>query len=781
MGTGALVLPLDDPGADLDVVGGKGASLARLRRAGLPVPDGFHVTTHAYRAFTAGLGVGRPDAASVAAGEVPAEVAAAILAALPAGPVAVRSSATAEDLPDLSFAGQHDTVLDVRGRDVLDAVRRCWASLWTERAVAYRARHGVADAAMAVVVQEMVPADAAGVLFTADPVTGARDRTVVEAAPGPGDALVGGEVAPERYAVVDGAVTSGGDLLDDREVLELAALGARAQELVGAPVDVEWARGGGRFALLQARPITALEEVWNDSLRGDYLWTCANLGEAVPSVMTPATWSVAQVLAQPPIGGHPTAGNIGGRFYLNLSAVLAVGSALGLGGPARRLAAEVFGHLPDGVRVPALPMSRPATVRAALAALAPFLRQQREYARRVEGLLAAAPARAGRLRDRIADADTPARLLALWVSEVEVFLRDDIRVYDAGARAGARGGGARLRRTLRRLVGERDAAALLTGAHGPAGELAGLGPLLALARLRRGEIDRETYLREWGHRFADEFELSAPRPAEDPDWLDRQAAVDGPDPAELLAGQAAAREAAWRRLVAAHPRGAARLGRALAAHGAAVRLRERARSEMVRGFGVLRAFLVRARELTGHDVFFLSLAETAAVLGGDPGPVSAIPARRRAYERYRALPPYPTVIRGHFDPVSWAADPDRRGDVHAPAAAPPGREVTGLPGAAGVAEGVVRVIPSVADGAALRPGEVLVTTVTNIGWTPLFPRAAAVVTDVGAPLSHAAIVARELGIPAVVGCGDATARLRTGDRVRVDGARGTVTPVDRAG
>ncbi|QTR03542.1 pyruvate, phosphate dikinase, partial [Saccharothrix algeriensis] len=150
--------------------------------------------------------------------------------------------------------------------------------------------------------------------------------------------------------------------------------------------------------------------------------------------------------------------------------------------------------------------------------------------------------------------------------------------------------------------------------------------------------------------------------------------------------------------------------------------------------------------------------------------------------RYRALPPYPTVIRGHFDPVSWAADPDRRGDVHAPAAAaPPRREVTGLPGAAGVAEGVVRVIPSVADGAALRPGEVLVTTVTNIGWTPLFPRAAAVVTDVGAPLSHAAIVARELGIPAVVGCGDATARLRTGDRVRVDGARGTVTPVDRAG
>lgn len=185
---GRFVLPLDDQGADLATVGGKGASLARLVRAGLPVPGGFHVTTDAFR-------LAGP------AGEVPAEVADEIRAALPDGPVAVRSSATAEDLPDLSFAGQHDTVLDVRGEGVLDAVRRCWASLGTERAVAYRARNGITDAAMGVVVQEMVPADAAGVLFTANPVTGARDETVVNAAPGLGEALVGGEVTPDEYVV----------------------------------------------------------------------------------------------------------------------------------------------------------------------------------------------------------------------------------------------------------------------------------------------------------------------------------------------------------------------------------------------------------------------------------------------------------------------------------------------------------------------------------------------------------------------------------------------------
>ncbi len=883
MGSRPLVLPLADPGADLALVGGKGASLARLARAGLPVPGGFHVTTHAYRLFAEGL-----DPAGLAEHGMPAEVAAAILANLPEGPLAVRSSATAEDLPDLSFAGQHDTFLDVRGPDVLEAVKNCWASLWTDRAVDYRARNGITDTAMAVVVQHLVPADAAGVLFTANPVTGNRAETLIDAAPGLGEALVGGEVTPDSYVITDGVVrtrsarppdadqpevsepdtgpadtgpadagrpdagrpdagrpdagqartrggtdtaapgstSSGGvdraerGILTEPQALELAGLGARIEQLYGVPVDVEWALHDGRFAILQARPITALpitapEEEWNDTLRGDYLWTCANLGEAVPSVMTPATWSIAQALAQPPIAGHPTTGNIGGRFYLNISATLAVGTALGLGGLMRRLAEHTFGRIPDDVEVPRLPLSRPATLRAAVAAMIPFLKENREYGRRIAGLLDAAPVRARSLHARIAATATPTELRALWTSDVARLLHDEIRVFDAGARTGI-GGNAKLRRTLGKLVGERDTTALLTGAHGASGDLASLGPLLALSRLRRGEIDRETYLHDWGHRFADEFEVSTPRPAEDPTWLDRQLATDGPDPQDLLTRQAAARDAAWRRLTAAHPAKAPALGRKLAALAEATRGRERARSEMVRGFAVLRAFLVRAAALTGHDVFFLSLDETLTLLAGDPTPTAGIPARRRAYRRYRALPPYPTLIRGHFDPTSWAADPNRRQDVFDASATPRGttppgtahvgsaatpsggpashtdapavpsdasvrrtREaVSGFPGAAGVVEGVARVIMSVTDGDALREGEILVTTVTNIGWTPLFPRAAAVVTDVGAPLSHAAIVARELGIPAVVGCGNATTRIRTGDRVRVDGAQGTVTPLD---
>jgi rifampicin phosphotransferase len=191
----------------------------------------------------------------------------------------------------------------------------------------------------------------------------------------------------------------------------------------------------------------------------------------------------------------------------------------------------------------------------------------------------------------------------------------------------------------------------------------------------------------------------------------------------------------------------------------------------------LRAYALRAGELTGlgDDIFFIDKAEIVRVLHGETISPKSIKERRAAYQAYSALPAYPALIRGTFNPYVWVADPNRRSDLFIEGNVTEAEAgVRGFPGSAGVVEARARVLRDAADGAALQPGEVLVTTVTNVGWTPLFPRAAAVITDVGAPLSHAAIVARELGIPAVVGCGNATMRLNTGDLVRVDGTAGTV-------
>src|SRR5215469_3281446 len=311
------VLALDDPAATLEQVGGKGASLARLAAAGLPVPPGFHVTTAAYRRFVRENGLQEkilavvstvtPDQPNTleeasrqigrlfAQGSIPAELAATIreaYAILGSSdlPVAVRSSATAEDLPELSFAGQQETYLNMRGEVmVLDAIKRCWASLWTARAIGYRTRSGIAhgEGSLAVVVQELVPAEAAGILFTANPLTGERDQVMVNAAWGLGEAIVSGQVTPDTIVVDRASGTIIAQQISEKEVMtvrtsdetreepvptdkrmravltaaqaaELARIGARIERLYDQPMDIEWALDHGQFFIVQARPITAL-------------------------------------------------------------------------------------------------------------------------------------------------------------------------------------------------------------------------------------------------------------------------------------------------------------------------------------------------------------------------------------------------------------------------------------------------------------------------------------------------------------------------------------------
>ena len=791
--------------------GGKGRALAELRQAGVPVPNGFVLLPATFEG----------DELRPQAWEETRAALATLRAEQPGAAFAVRSSALSEDSASASFAGEFESVLDARDdgqvRAAIAAVRR---SRHAGRVAAYSAAQGL-DAAheMAVVVQLLVPAEAAGVLFTANPLSGARNQMLINATWGLGEALVSGHVTPDTL-VLDAAsgalleqqisakevMTVRGEhgaretavpaaqqraaVLDAAQAAELARMGRQIAAHFGLPMDIEWALSGGQFAIVQARPITTLREppaeVWNDSVQGDYLWTSNNLGEAMPNVMTPATWSLMQkfmadTMVFSDIQGHPLAGNIGGRAYMNVSLLATLAQAFGMG--QQRFAdanKQVFGYVPAGLGVPHIPVGRWQLIREVLPLAVNMRRRVAANQPRLELFLASAPARATALRERAARARDANELLALWDQELMPFFTECSHMLEAGAR---RDGAVIVwvRRTLERLVGEADTNALLAGLNSGGGQLASLGPLLGLAQLQRGEIDRAAFAQSWGHRGPYEFEVSVPRPAEDPAWIDAQLAGlhDAPiDVNSLLARQQAAQTAAWARLAARYPGKLARLRRKVAQAAEAYRMREAARSEVVRVFWPLRAFVQRAGALTGTggDIFFLRIEEILALLRGERAALGRIPARRAAYDRYAALPSYPAFIRGHFDPERWAADPARRSDVFdaAQTAAPASATISGFPGAAGVVEGRARVLARAEDGGALEAGEILVTTVTNVGWTPLFPRAAAVVTDVGAPLSHAAIVARELGIPAVVGCGNATMRIRTGDRLRVDGARGTV-------
>ncbi|MFZ5814580.1 MAG: PEP/pyruvate-binding domain-containing protein [Bacillota bacterium] len=379
---------------DLATAGGKGAQLGELIRHGWPVPPGFVVLTPAYRSFVTAnrlqpriaelltrSRVGSSELERISSdlrelflkGAVPPEVEAAILAAyrgLGEGSVAVRSSATAEDLPTASFAGQQESFLGVTGeRDLLDAVRRCWSSLWTARAMAYRAEQSIGDDAvsLAVVVQRMVPADAAGVLFSADPVTGDRSRVVINASWGLGDLVVGGRVSPDTleadkltgrllrvtvgtkevqrlqdpHGIVEvpvDPVKRSQVALTEPEVERLVRMARQVEEAFGAPQDIEWAIAGDQIFLLQARPITTLtrkepllppgDDTWGreEELPPQPfdLWTRTNVGENLPFPVTPLTATAFPAVfnqSKPPAQGTGTRfqpiKRLYGRMYVN--------------------------------------------------------------------------------------------------------------------------------------------------------------------------------------------------------------------------------------------------------------------------------------------------------------------------------------------------------------------------------------------------------------------------------------------------------------------------------
>jgi protein-S-isoprenylcysteine O-methyltransferase Ste14/phosphohistidine swiveling domain-containing protein len=531
----------------------------------------------------------------------------------------------------------------------------------------------------------------------------------------------------------------------------------------------------------QNRHLAASE--WNDSLTGDFLWTNSNFCEAVCDVMTPASrsmWEIYMEAVPFHTPGYSLVGVIGGRPYINLSLLISVGRVFGMGTERMLQRMEdLWGRVPEGVEIPLLPLTNWQMLHRML----PVLVRTR-YALRVSRQELRAFTDTCRdwcigMRTQIQKVSTPAELANLWLDEIRPYFGYAWRIGRAALESDRIG---RLRRELIELVGTADANALLSNLSGSA-QLASLGPLAGLAKVACNQMSRQEYLRRYGHRGPHELELSFPRPAEDSVWLDQQLAmfVNSPvDVDRLLEKQRVEFEAAWERFLRHKPRQAKSIRQRIERVAESTRWREAARSEATRLIWVVREFVLRVGEFAGfenrEDVFFLSLDEMLGILSGNKAALAFIPARREMHARYSALPPYPAIIIGRFDPFKWAADPNRRSDLFdaRPTAIPPSAMITGFAGSTGVVEGLVRRINSPEEGDKLLPGEILVTATTNVGWTPLFPRATAVVTDVGAPLSHAAIVARELGIPAVVGCGNATMHLHTGDRVRVNGGQGIV-------
>lgn len=525
--------------------------------------------------------------------------------------------------------------------------------------------------------------------------------------------------------------------------------------------------------------------VWNDSLTGEFLWSNVNVSEAVPDVMTPSTWSLwriyhydANPIKMP--GPIPFCGNICGRPYLNLSLLVSMYQAIGRDA-RKELQGDMIGSAPADLDIPTIPLSAfsvyttvlPGSIKAHLWAS--------QDPKRIPEFLKTIQAWDQTTRKSIQACRDLSSLFMLWSNDINPTILRACRMLRSVTMNLAEPGTA-LHLKLHALVGEADANVLLSNLSGKSIEMASLGPTLGMAQVVDGTITHEEYMGRYGHRGPHEMELFAPGSDEDPNWFEKQMEAftrSTVDVDTLLAKQNEKYSIALQNFECQFPDKVKWLRRELNIVSKAARDREAVRSEITRMTRLTRRFLLRVGEVTALDdeVFFLSLKEMTNVLRNNYSAVRYIPARRETYLKYAALPPYPSIIIGKFDPFQWVADPNHRSDYFDSRGVTQLHKtttITGFAGAQGCVEGIVRRINCVEDGNQIQPGEILVTVTTNVGWTPLFPRLAAIVTDVGAPLSHAAIVAREMGIPAVVGCGNATMLLKTGDHIRVDGGRGVV-------
>ncbi|WP_091328021.1 PEP/pyruvate-binding domain-containing protein [Arthrobacter sp. cf158] len=882
----------------LPEVGGKAANLGELAGAGLPVPPGFCLTTAAYVHALSAIGMESVFAAlqNVGAADldeliglaeharslvldvgVPDDISQAIRVAYGElgenVPVAVRSSATAEDLPFASFAGQQDTFLNVVGIDaVLDAVSRCWASLWTDRAVSYRTINGIdhASVALAVVVQEMVDSATAGVMFTANPVTGKRHQTVIDASPGLGEAVVSGAVNPDQYVVevpsgtivqrtvgdrqveirsvpgggterVPGSQPGGGGVpqqcLSDQQVRALAELGRSVEKHYGAPQDTEWAiDDAGKLWLTQARPITTLypQPTRTPPGPGQHAFLNFSLAQGLTRPLTPMGLAGIRLLAScvartaafdvpDPRSGPPPYYEAGQRIFFDFTAVLR--SRVGLAIVPRVFdvmearSATVMRGLFDDPRFSVTNKTPLKLIRH----VAPVAAKYRVPETLLRGLFrpAAAMQKVERLNAELRTLFTvPSEATAHQrLAHVQRILGQDVfatvpQVLPLPALGfgmvalvrrllGAQAPYEELQTVIRglpnnvttemdlalwRLVSEirkhPDAAASMGGKT--AAELAdryrdGTLPPVAQSGLA-------SFLRTFGHRAVAEIDLGMPRWSDDPTHILGVVANylrlgDGADAPDQQFGKAV-READDQvarfiaRARAKSPLHAAIVKMALDRTRRFAGLRELPKYNLVLGLASVREqLLLVGNQLAAsqrierpEDIFFLDLDDVEVALAGDDLH-HLVAERRAAYQQ--------ELRRRHIPRVLLSDGTEPEATAAASTAAASGENLrpgtlSGSPASAGQVTAPARVILDPV-GAHLEPGEILVAPSTDPGWTPLFLTAGGLVMEMGGPNSHGAVVAREYGIPAVVGVPDATTRISTGQHITVDGAAGTVS------
>ena len=840
------VLPLSDSQAALETVGGKGLSLAKMINAGLPVPDGFHVTTETYCQFieannlqtkilaalqdadlsqpatleTASTAISKFFAES----EIPSDVETAIRGAYNTldnrKSVAVRSSATAEDLPEASFAGQQETYLNIRGEEaLLEAVKKCWASLWTARAIAYRIKNNIDQntVALAVVIQEMVNAESAGILFTANPINGRRDEMVINAAWGLGEAIVGGLVSPDTIVadkatgkvktmevaektIITVLTESGTEErpLDDArrksqvlkkvQVLELVNIARKIENFYGKPQDIEWCRANGNFYIVQSRPITALPPEWKQP-KPKVMYARGSFAEFVPDAVSPLFATLAIPIAEEftlkmmndilekDIPDTYQFAVINGYVYVGIPMrreVLLpfIGATIKLSKTLLKTANERWSVASDRLRAKSAQWRETdlSTLTAA---------QLIEGAREIFRATAEAY--------NVAQSGTIPNATSSEISFCKFY---DLLVKRKGDPAGATLLFGLNNQPLRAEKALFDIAIWLNGQPDLVEAVKQIPTEEIVKKLTSSRDDPAwnefrsrftAYLEGFGQAIYD-LDFARPLPMDDPaplvEALKAYLAGTGGNPYQRQQEADARREQTvaemTRRLNPLRRKWFLKL---LKWAIDTAPQREDSIADMGLGHPQIRRLLGelgrRLAEAGGikspQDVYWLQANELESLAAQlDKGGViedysAKVMERKTEHQGFRRLNPPPVLPQKSWLSIFFPHN-DQNSDT-----------IKGFAASAGKVTAKACVMFGPEDFNKMKQGDVLVAVTTTPAWTPLFTIASAVVTDIGGPLSHSSIVAREYGIPAVLATGVATRRIHDGQTVTVDGNAGTVT------
>jgi pyruvate,water dikinase len=831
--------------ADLLHVGGKGLNLGKLTRAGFQVPQGFCVTTDAYRFSVQNLS--EQNAGTIKALVLSSELAAEIRTAeeqLQTATVAVRSSATAEDLAEASFAGQQDTFLNVASDELLDALKGCWASLWSERAIAYRQTQGISDdgLAMAVVIQEMCEADVSGVLFTVSPFS--ADVAIVESNWGLGESVVSGAITPDSFlisretgevlkrnvATKREMVTAAGvgevlpdqqdvPSLTDVQLKALTQLGMRVETFYGKPMDIEWALVNAQFVLLQARHITTPVTATTSSTRvhptsgtdtesvekfrqeeiqkletytetHGTVWCHHNLAEVLPAPL-PMTWAIVKEFmsgtgglgkAYRGLGFHPSQrvdsegilDLICGRLYVNLNREAELHFD---GFPF----AHDFNALKQNPQQAMYAQAQTDITRSNasfwlklplhIIRMSKAEMQLRRIRSDFDGLLTGeifptfqkeVEAERERSYTDLSDTELVAKFEAWRAKTLDDFAP---KVLTATLLAGF--SLQQLEAALQKGLDETAAKVLASRLiSGLSGNLT-VETNEKLWQVASADLALTDFLKDYGHRAVDEFELAQPRWREDTTYLEQVIASFQQETSATDARQVVQCEAAEREL-SAILKDKANLQKQIESELGFTRrympFRETAKFYLMLGYEQIRRALVELDnryELEG-GIFYLEPDELERLIGGDD--FGNIIATRRTQRELMLQIEMPDVIFS-----------DALEQIGAPVSIDAAETYTGIGVSAGVATGKARVLLTPSD---VNPSDrdyILVCPSTDPAWTPLFLHAAGLVMERGGILSHGAVVAREYGVPAVVNIPNATQHIVDGQMLQVDGNKGIVS------